>query len=82
MKKSLLFILCFVFNVASYAQTALWGTTSVGVEYNAGVIFKTDASGTNYTVKQSLFQFDWDLLAAHLRPLHIFLFSLPLPQSF
>lgn len=39
------------------AQTGIWGVTSAGGHYNGGTIFKTDASGNNYTIKKSLFQY-------------------------
>ena len=59
MKKILLptFLL---FSVLTKAQTGIWGVTSSGGEFNAGVIFKTDASGDNYSLKHSLFRYDGD----------------------
>ena len=56
MKKLLLIISCVVVGITSYAQTQLWGMTSVGGQYNAGTIFRTDGSGNLQTVPQSFFQ--------------------------
>jgi uncharacterized repeat protein (TIGR03803 family) len=39
-------------NVLS-AQGQLWGVTTNGGQYNAGVIFRTDADGTNYKVEDN-----------------------------
>lgn len=37
----------------AYSQKELWGTTSEGGKYHAGVIYKTDLEGDNYTVEFS-----------------------------
>ncbi len=56
MKKRLLIITCIFVSLTSYAQTQLWGMTSVGGQYNAGTIFRTDGSGNLQTVIHSFFQ--------------------------
>jgi uncharacterized repeat protein (TIGR03803 family) len=50
-------MLLFSFNV--HAQKELWGMTSTGGEYGAGVIFKTDGSGDNQTIEHN-FKFEND----------------------
>jgi uncharacterized repeat protein (TIGR03803 family) len=65
MKKILLYLFCLSSYIAN-AQSGIWGVTSAGGKYNAGVIFKTDASGDNYNVKQSLFRYDGDLPVSNL----------------
>ncbi|MCB2195038.1 MAG: T9SS type A sorting domain-containing protein [Bacteroidetes bacterium] len=35
----------------AYSQKELWGTTSDGGKYHAGVIYKTDLEGNNYTIE-------------------------------
>jgi uncharacterized repeat protein (TIGR03803 family) len=59
MKKILLpaFLFC---SLLSSAQSSIWGVTSSGGEFNAGVVFKTDASGNNFSLKHSLFRYDGD----------------------
>lgn len=65
MKKILLpsFLLC---SLLSSAQTNIWGVTSSGGEYNAGVIFKTNGSGDNYSLKYSLIRYDGDYPQSNL----------------
>lgn len=65
MKKILLpsFLLC---SFLSYAQSNIWGVASSGGEFNAGVIFKTDGSGNNYSLKHSLVRFDGDYPQSNL----------------
>lgn len=65
MKKILLpsFLLC---SLLSNAQTNIWGITSSGGEFNAGVIFKTDGSGNNYSLKHSLIRYDGDYPQSNL----------------
>ncbi|HTA63853.1 MAG TPA: choice-of-anchor tandem repeat GloVer-containing protein, partial [Bacteroidia bacterium] len=58
MKKLLLITCSLFFSITSYAQTQLWGMTQAGGQYNAGAIFKTDGSGNNETVQQSLFLYE------------------------
>ena len=65
MKRILLFSLLFTC-VSSYAQTGIWGLTAAGGRYNAGVIFKTDGSGDQYTLKKELFRFDGEYPKANL----------------
>lgn len=65
MKKNLLYLFCLSYCIAN-AQTGIWGVTSAGGKNNAGVIFKTDASGDNYNVKESLFRYDGDLPVSNL----------------
>ena len=65
MKRILLSAFLFTF-IISNAQTGIWGSTSAGGQYNAGVIFKLDASGNNYTKKQDLFRYDGDYPQASL----------------
>jgi uncharacterized repeat protein (TIGR03803 family) len=65
MKKILLAVFLFM-NVLSPAQTGIWGVTGAGGDFNAGAIFKTDASGNNYTMKQSLFRYDGDYPKSNL----------------
>ncbi|HSH66830.1 MAG TPA: choice-of-anchor tandem repeat GloVer-containing protein, partial [Bacteroidia bacterium] len=61
MKKSLLTAFLFLFtSVLLNAQIGVWGVTSAGGEFNAGVVFKMDGSGNNYAVKQDFFRFDGD----------------------
>ncbi|HET6228254.1 MAG TPA: choice-of-anchor tandem repeat GloVer-containing protein [Bacteroidia bacterium] len=56
MKKFLL-VHFLAFSIFATAQTGIWGVTSAGGHYNGGTIFKMDASGNNYTIKKSLFQY-------------------------
>jgi uncharacterized repeat protein (TIGR03803 family) len=65
MKKILLPSLLFL-TTLSIAQTEIWGVAASGGQYNAGVIFKTDASGNNFSVKQSLFRYDGDYPKSNL----------------
>ncbi len=65
MRKILLAVFL-VMHVLSPAQTGIWGVTSAGGDFNAGVIFKTDASGNNYTLKKSLFRYDGDYPKSNL----------------
>lgn len=53
-------------SIVSTAQTGIWGTTSAGGQYNAGVLFKLDASADNFTKKQDLFRYDGDFPQASL----------------
>lgn len=55
MKKILLVIGCFVILLNNTAQVEFFGMTSEGGLHNAGVIFKTDASGDNLTVQHELY---------------------------
>ena len=48
-KYSLVFIFCFQ-NYLSFAQSELWGVTSIGGTPNKGCIFKTDINGNNQQV--------------------------------
>ncbi|MEO6901988.1 MAG: choice-of-anchor tandem repeat GloVer-containing protein [Bacteroidia bacterium] len=65
MKKISLYIFCLSSYIAS-AQTGIWGVTSAGGKNNAGVIFKTNAWGDNYNVKESLFRYDGDFPVSNL----------------
>jgi uncharacterized repeat protein (TIGR03803 family) len=65
MKKILLAVFLLM-NVLSPAQTGIWGVTGAGGDFNAGVIFKTDLSGDNYTLKQSMFRYDGDYPKSNL----------------
>jgi uncharacterized repeat protein (TIGR03803 family) len=65
MKKILLAVFLSM-TVLTQAQTGIWGVTGAGGDFNAGVIFKTDASGDNYTMKQSMFRYDGDYPKSHL----------------
>jgi uncharacterized repeat protein (TIGR03803 family) len=65
MKKILLAVFLFM-NVLSQAQTGIWGVTGSGGDFNAGVIYKTDASGDNYSMKQSMFRYDGDYPKSNL----------------
>lgn len=56
--KRILLYLFFLSYLFSKAQTGIWGVTSAGGRFNAGVIFKTDGSGDQFTVKKELFRFD------------------------
>ncbi len=51
MKKIITLLSFLALAVSGYSQTKLWGTASEGGLYNAGVIFSTDPSGSNYTVE-------------------------------
>lgn len=50
-KFTLALCLFFLLQSYSYGQKELWGTTSDGGKYHAGVIYKTDLEGNNYTVE-------------------------------
>jgi uncharacterized repeat protein (TIGR03803 family) len=65
MKKIVLAVFLLM-HVLSPAQTGIWGVTGSGGDFNAGVIFKTDASGNNYAMKQSMFRYDGDYPKSHL----------------
>ena len=57
MKTLLLSIILFSFSFLSYSQTSeLWGMAAEGGDFNAGVIFKTDLTGTNQSVEHSFFK--------------------------
>jgi len=55
-KRLFLFFILFQFTLFGNAQTQLWGLTSYGGQYGAGVIFSTDASGNNQPDRHHLFQ--------------------------
>jgi len=66
MKKLLLFTCYFIFIIPSYSQKEFWGMTSEGGANNAGVIFKTDGSGDNYSLQHTMFRYDGDYPKADL----------------
>lgn len=65
MKRILLFSLL-LFSLCTSAQTGIWGVTTAGGRFNAGVIFKTDGSGDHFTMKKELFRFDGEFPKANL----------------
>lgn len=66
MRKFLVFVF-FIFQIIlSYAQPAIWGMTSSGGGNNAGVIFKTDGSGNNFSIEHDLYRYDGDYPKADL----------------
>ena len=64
--KKLILVLSLVHSIVSYSQPQFFGMTTAGGQNNAGVIFKTDGSGNNYTVVHDLFRFDGDYPRANL----------------